>query len=154
MCLYALSLFYYSNQRGWHFFSRLSSDGWIHWWASEVLLSDLSHLPFSSSGVPLDFLSCHHPLGSQSPISFPLMGMWEGVSHPLGALRRKSSLFLAKTGHLSWNTLVYSHTPQVSFLSYQTPLLVGKWGRVGDPVLLYTAWDLHFSFNNWECRHF
>lgn len=141
-------------KEGGIFFSRLSSDGWIHWWASEVPLSDLSHLPFSSSGVPLDFLSCRHPLGSQSPISFPLVGMWEGVSHPLGALRRKSRLFLAKTGHLSWNTLVYSHTPQVSFLSYQTPLLVGKWGRVGDPVLLYTAWDLHFSFNNWDCRHF
>ena len=56
----------------------------------------------------------------QGPSSPPLnlsKGLQEGVTDPVGALRRKSSLFLSKTDYLFWKTCVCPHTPQVCFLS-------------------------------------
>lgn len=120
------------SKRVWLFF-QLSSGEWSRRGLRSLTLRSL----LSFSLLLWGSLAACCPTGP-TPISFPLRGLWEGVSHPLGALTRKPSL-LAKTGHLFCKMLMCSYTPQVSFLSYQTPLLVRKGGWMGDPLLSYMA---------------
>lgn len=154
--VHALSLFHSPNQsRRVMVFQPASEDGFTD--GHQNSPSSLLPLPFSSSRLPLDVLaaaSLQGPSSHQFPPILPSMGLWEGMSNPVGALRRKSSLFLAKTSHLSWKTLVFTHAPGVFSILSNTPSWLESGGRMGNPVLFHAAWDLHFSANNWDCRHF
>lgn len=114
-------------------FSQFSSEKWIHRWASEVPLSDLCCLLFSLPGVPLEFLPCCFPSGSQPPFTFSLMGLWEGVSHPMRALKRKSSLFLANTATAFGKLLCVPLLPRCLFYLIKHPSQLGsgvRWGTL------------------------
>lgn len=91
------------------------------------------------------------PFPSMSPIlllqASPLGGAVGGSVRSCRALSRKSSRFLAKTGHLFWKTLCVLTLTQVSFLSYLTLPLGWEGAQIGDTVLLHAAWGLRFSLS-------
>lgn len=98
--------------------------------------------------IPISLLSpCRIPTSHQVP-QIPLSrGLWEGVSTPIGTLKRKSNLFFTKIGHLFWKILVYSHPTRSLFFLIKVLTWVGNWGLEGGPYSVICNLGVTFFFS-------